>query len=219
MNKTTFTLLACALALVGAFFLGRMSVEEIVRTVQADVNIDSLKNLFVPGKESSVSLQTLIEANADLRNLLAAERRKNPNRYKELFIHDTLWIPPDQDHVQTHMMDTTGDVHYEVSSIDGEDTTIARGTTKMNVQVVFLGEPLNSFWLTSASIDPFRIERSIVERSRGDGGYLFGIRGIGVGGGDVGLGAQLEIGRVGFGALFMAETKPLYMLNYRIFEF
>jgi hypothetical protein len=225
MNRTWFTILACVAVLVGAFVAGRMSVPETTTTVPADVKIEPLKDIVVAGEADSTSLKKLIDENVDLRALVS--RLKATAAYRKW---QTSYYPPDssgreveitpEQKVATWSMDTTKPVTVEVATISGEDTLRSSATTSMNVHAIFMGNPLNAFWLVNASVDPFEIHRSVTERSRGDDDWgTFSFRAIGAGGGGVGLGGQFELGRIGAGVLFVSDTKPLYLVSCKIFQF
>jgi hypothetical protein len=223
MNKTWLTIIACVVALVGAFAAGRMSVTETVTTVAAGVNIDSLKNIFQAGKVDSASLEDLMAENSDLRDLIKGMKLSGvsdepwPNRMP---LDETPAKPPPLDQkVATWTMDTTKPVDVDIVTISGEDTLHAKSTSNINVHVLFMGAPVNTFWLVNASVDPFEIHRSVVDKSRSDTDWgSLSFRGMLAGGGGVGVGGQFEFGRIGAGVLFVSDTRPLYVVTCKIFE-
>jgi len=222
MNKTTFTLLACAAALAGAFFLGRLSVTETVTTAPAAVAIEPVKDHIIPAKVDTVELARLKKENRKLYDQLT--RLLTP-KWETGYPGDTgspyRRIVLDSEKVVTYLMDDSTEVAVNVGLVHEGDTVHSSAKTKMRVSAMFYGEPFNTFQLIYAGVDPFVIPSEVTTRSRDNGVFDLGGFAFRFTGGYqqiAGLGGELQLGKISAGAMFLAGEKPLWTAGYRLFD-
>lgn len=139
--------------LVSGIFIGRGMVEEKPIPIQAELNIDSLKNAVLVGKVDSVDLAEAIAENDDLR--AAVYRAMNR---PAISIHDT--IPPLV--LPTKVLSVTADTTFAPIDISGTintnlDTIPVAAQSKLHLSLGYLGAPLHLFTIKNISLDPFTV--------------------------------------------------------------
>jgi hypothetical protein len=212
MSKIAIGFVATLFLILIGFGIGRLTLETktIVREIPVSVNVNSLKNIWAESKVDSVNLDSLLASNEFLRTIAKRKPRT---------IHDTVLVSDSTlRSVAVFSMDTTKQVNVSARIIQDRDTSVSSTTSNIRLGVQFIGKPFNVFHVEQVSLSPFdipvRVKEKIIVNS---GSPYFSLHVLGGYVNDSpGLGAMVHLSNFGFGFMGVSQSKPVYLISYRL---